>query len=230
MAQDTVNKPASSPIRAEDIQSIPGNSHNEKATTKPKKDIKAVIDEPVKLKKKGLGQKFKQMIVGDSAQDVGSYLLFDVMVPAAKNLFYDLVTQGAGRMMWGGAAPGQSPRYGGRPGYNDYAGTSNRFIRPSSTSNGQPMSLKQSNQAASANMQFQEILYPTRGSAERVLDSMLEALDAYNVVSVADLYTFAGVSGDYTYEKYGWTDLRDARIRQSADGWFIQFPPSKVID
>ena len=59
-----------------------------------------------------------------------------------------------------------------------------------------------------------------RADAEEVLDSMLATIDKYGIVSVADMYDLVGITGNYTDNKYGWTDLRSARIERERDGGY----------
>lgn len=72
-----------------------------------------------------------------------------------------------------------------------------------------------------------------RAKAERVLDTMMDALERYPSVSVADLYDIAGVSnivGDFTDKNYGWTDLSDAKIRRArGGGFFLDLPKAEDI-
>ena len=53
---------------------------------------------------------------------------------------------------------------------------------------------------------------------------MEELLERFEVVSVADLFDMAGISCNYTDNKYGWTDLRDARVARVSDGYVIRLP------
>jgi hypothetical protein len=54
-------------------------------------------------------------------------------------------------------------------------------------------------------------------------------MDQYKVVSLADLYSAAGVSYDYTYNNYGWTDISDARVVRDSEGWILKFPKAMPI-
>ena len=53
---------------------------------------------------------------------------------------------------------------------------------------------------------------------------MEELLERFDVVSVADLFDMAGISCNYTDNKYGWTDLRNARVERVRDGYIINLP------
>src|SRR5690606_24426648 len=79
---------------------------------KPK--IKQVTSGTVVERKKSLGSKFKETFAGDDAQSVGNYLLFDVIIPATKNLISDMVSQGIERLLFGTSAPRRGTLSSGR--------------------------------------------------------------------------------------------------------------------
>ena len=57
-----------------------------------------------------------------------------------------------------------------------------------------------------------------------------EALDTYQSVSVADLYSAVGITADWVDNKVGWTDLRMARIRKTIDGYVLDMPRPVSIE
>ena len=77
---------------------------------------------------------------------------------------------------------------------------------------------------------YNDIVFSNRGDAEEVLSEMLEILEHFEVVSVADLFDLAGFSFKYTDEKYGWTNLQDARVERVCGGYTIRLPKATNID
>ena len=77
---------------------------------------------------------------------------------------------------------------------------------------------------------YDDIILDTRREAEDVLNRMDDLIDAYGMVSVADLYDLVGVSGNYTDNKYGWTNLRNAEVRRTRDGYLIKLPKALPFD
>ena len=69
-----------------------------------------------------------------------------------------------------------------------------------------------------------DYIFETRTTAEKTLDDMIETLELYKVVTVADLATLMGVTGTYTDVNYGWTDLSKARISRVRLGFAISLP------
>ena len=58
---------------------------------------------------------------------------------------------------------------------------------------------------------------------------MDELIDQYGVVSVGDLYDLVGVTGAYTDNNYGWTDLRTASVVRTRDGYMIKLPRALAL-
>ena len=77
---------------------------------------------------------------------------------------------------------------------------------------------------------YDDIILSTRGEAEDVLTRMDELMDKYGLVRVADLYDLVGITGNYTDNKYGWTNIRNAKITRLRDGYMIEMPRAVPID
>ena len=77
---------------------------------------------------------------------------------------------------------------------------------------------------------YDELYFETRGEAEDVLDRMREIVSNYGIVSVADLYELAGVVGNYTDQRYGWTGLRNTDDVRTRYGYQIRLPRAMVIE
>lgn len=55
-------------------------------------------------------------------------------------------------------------------------------------------------------------------------------ISVYGMVSVADLYDLIGVTGNYTDNKYGWTDIRSASVVRVRDGYIVKMPKAMPLD
>ena len=58
---------------------------------------------------------------------------------------------------------------------------------------------------------------------------MDEIMEEYGIVRVADLYDLVGITGDYTDNKYGWTNIRSAEVVRVRDGYKIKMPRAMPI-
>ena len=52
----------------------------------------------------------------------------------------------------------------------------------------------------------------------------------YGTVSVADLYDLVGISGNYTDNKYGWTNIRNAEPIRVRDGYMLKLPKALPLN
>ena len=68
------------------------------------------------------------------------------------------------------------------------------------------------------------ILFDSRETAENVLEASKEIINKYGVVTVADMYDLAGLDAPYTGQKYGWVDLKEAKIIRVRSGYKLVLP------
>ena len=77
---------------------------------------------------------------------------------------------------------------------------------------------------------YNDIVLTRRGEAEDVLDRMFELIDTYGLVRVADLYDLVGITGNYTDNKYGWTNIQNADIVRVKGVYMIRLPRAITIN
>ncbi len=192
------------------------NSHRSKEQAhEPIEDkkIEKVVTGTVKQRKKtGLSRAASTFMPGD-VDSVKSYILMDVLVPSIKRAISDIVCNGINMLL------GESTR--GKGGNSIGAKVSYRqYYRDPDERRDYAMPRAQ----AQAQYSYDDIVFDNRGDAEEVLYRMEELLERFEVVSVADLFDMAGISCNYTDNKYGWTDLRSAHVERVRDGYIINLP------
>ena len=77
---------------------------------------------------------------------------------------------------------------------------------------------------------FDDLKFEKRGDADEVLSTLDDLLNRYPSVSVADLNELVGITGRYTDNKYGWTDIRQAYIERTRDGYILRMPKAIPLD
>jgi hypothetical protein len=202
-----------------DRNDIVSNSHRAKTqATLPEKKIEKVIKGTAKTKKKTEISKFKDVFIAEDAKNVKSYIVMDVLIPAAKKAVSDIVTNGIDMILYG-EARGKDRRRdsGSRVSYTKY------YERD------RDRDYDRRRERRSV-YDYDDIILDTRREAEDVLNRMDDLIDAYGMVSVADLYDLVGVTGNYTDNKYGWTNLRNAEVRRTRDGYLIKLPKALPFD
>lgn len=199
-------------------ENLPDNSHksrNEKPEPPEVKRAEKVVHGKVKTKKNDM-RKLTDIFISEDVGNVKSYIVMDVIVPAVKKAIYDLIVGTLDMSLYGGRGNGKRPG-ADRVSYKDYNGVSrrdDRFYGGSKTTSG---------------YSYDDIVVETRGEAEAVLSRMDEIMEEYEIVRVADLYDLVGVTGDYTDNKYGWTNIRNAEIVRVRDGYKIKMPRALPI-
>lgn len=200
---------------------IPGNSHKEREKARPqllkpnepsKEVATKIVEGKVVIRKQPWYKKALRGMVADDVQNVGDYILIDIIVPAFKNLLRDAAVGGIDRTLYG------SGRQRDRS-YSQNGGIRRRYEQMYEEPNRRSMSRE-----ARARHDFDEIFLDSRDEALSVIDSLVERVERYGSASVGDLYDNLGVSGGWADRDWGWTDLRDAGVRQSRGGFLLDLP------
>jgi hypothetical protein len=74
-----------------------------------------------------------------------------------------------------------------------------------------------------------EIILASKADAEAVLEEMMDVINDYDVVSVADLNACLGRPSSYVDNNWGWTILKPVDIRQIREGFLLDLPPAEAI-
>lgn len=206
---------------------LPSNSHRVKKPI-PKdeeKNIAKVVTGPVVKQPKPLGRRFLDTFFGGDAQGVVAYVIKDVLVPAAKDMIADAVSTGIERLIFGevrssGRRSGfRSTSSGGYVSYNRFSsGTVGRDENPRDISRN-----------ARSSHNFDEIILASRAEAQEVISRLFDLVSQYEAATVSDLYELVGVSGNYTDEKWGWTDIRGAGVTRVRNGWLLDLPKPEFL-
>ena len=194
------------------------NSHKAKEAGPPKEEVKKIIKGGVVQKKAPLGKKFKESLFGGTLVAAGHYILYDVLIPALQALLVDSIRGGSERLVYGEKVNPGIRRDGNRS-YVNYGGYSNQgqgvIRRPQ-----QPA--QDLNRAARHN--FDMNILETKGDAEDVLSQLVGLVDQYGQASVGDMNTLLGITGDFTDQKWGWTNLSSAYVSRVREGYLINLP------
>ena len=193
------------------------NSHRSKedqSNSVEKKEISKVVTGKV-VKKKNVGRKLTDMFISEDVNNIKSYVIMDVLVPAVKKAISDIVTNGIDMMLYGETGRTKKTSSGSisyRDYYDSNRNRDNRYT------------------ASRTRYSYDDIVLDSRAEAEEVLVRMQEIIDTYQVVSVADLYDLVGIRGNFTDNKYGWTNIRNASVEHVRDGYMLKLPKALAID
>lgn len=188
---------------------LPSNSkHTER------KKIEQVTKSAVTKKKQTFGTKAVAAFIGEDIDNVGQYILYDVLIPATKNLISDMVSQGVERLLFGESTPRRSGGAGtSRVSYGSYS-------RPGSA----PGNSRPASPRSRRYHDFSDIELESRDEAYLVLDRLGDLVDEYGLATVADLYDLCGITTEYTDENWGWTSSRHMSVIRTRRGYALQLP------
>lgn len=212
----------------------PSNSNKQKKTevpakeTEPKK-VEQITSGNVVRRKKPLGKRFAETFVGGDAKGVVGYVVYEVLIPAARDMVADAGREAIERMLYGEQRSphrrGGSARPSGANGYVSY----NRFAPGQSSSRNDDPRPSLSRKAR-ASHDFDEIILASRVEAEEVIDRLFDLVSRYESATVADLYEMVGVTGNYTDDKWGWSDIRGAGVTRVRNGYLLDLPKPEPLD
>ena len=198
------------------MENYPSNSHKAREEVAEKK-VEKVVSGKTSTKKKSGMRKLSDTFLSEDVSNVKSYIFSEVLLPAAKKLVSDIVTNGIDMLLYGEIKnkKGNSSKVSYSRYYDDRRDRSRDYRSP----------------VVRNNFDYDEIIFETRGDAEAVLDAMYDILNQYKVVSVAELYDLASITThNYTCNNYGWIDLRGSSVVHVRDGYILKLPRALSID
>lgn len=202
-----------------DYKSNSNKSKTEAVRQAEEKRVEKVVTGKVVTKKKSGFSKFAGEFISEDAKNIKSYVIGDVLIPAFKKAISDIITDGIDIILYGGNGRSRSGRFNAdRVSYRSYY------------DDHRPSDRLTTSRYSSNSYSYDDIILDSRGEAEEVLARMDELMDTYGLVRVADLKDLVGITGSYTDNKYGWTNIRNAEIVHVRDGWMIKMPRAVAID
>lgn len=210
------------------MEQFPSNSRRPVRGKDEPKQVDRVTTGEVVRRKTPLSRRMSRNLIGGDAQSVWGYVFGDVLIPAARDMVADAVTGGVERMIFGDSSPGRARRMkSGSAGHTSY----NRYSSSTSTGrSGRDEPRRDISRRARATHSFDEIILPNRVDAEEVIDRLYEMVEKYEVATVMDLYGLLGVASNYTDDKWGWTDLRNADVSRVKGGYLLNLPKPEPTD
>lgn len=205
---------------------FPSNSETSKKSVVDDKNIQRVTSGDAVRRKKSLRKQFSETFVAGDAKSAIRYVIFDVMLPAAKDMIVESGSQGIEKLIFGDSRRrrGSTSPQAGATGYVSY----NRYSmgdRPGPASSQRAMSRQ-----SRARHNFDEIVLGERSEAEEVIDQLFDVVSRYESATVADLYELVGLASAHTDHKWGWTDLHGAGVSRIRGGYLLDLPEPVPLD
>jgi len=201
----------------------PSNSRNREPQGEKEKPVKVIKGKVVKVKK-SLGKKFLETFIGEDIENITSYIIHDVLIPAAKSMLYDTVNGSFKMALFGDRKGNNTRRDGGvsTVSYNNCSSSGDQRLNDRIRESIVPRN--------KSRFDFDDIRLDSRGEAEEVLSHLVDLVLDYGQATVADLYDLVGIRVEYTDNKYGWRSLNRAEVERVRDGWLIRLPKPIQLD
>lgn len=172
-------------------------------------------------RKKSPGSNLLKSFLGEDIGSVGGYIIHEVLIPAAKDTLREVVSGGIERLLFGEEGSRSSKRH------RDSGRTVVSYGQYYNDRRTEPKKRRYSGRSRPV----EEVIIVNRGEANDALEALQDILDDYQVVSVADMYEIVGFDGgDWSDAKWGWKDLRDARVIRVHEGYLLDLPDTIYID
>lgn len=216
---------------------FPSNSQRPRRTepAREEKKVERVTESEAIRRKKPLGKRLRETFVGGDTHTVWEYVVFEVLVPAAKDMVTDAATQGIERMVFGETRSTTRRNYSRQPsgGFGATGRVSyDRYSSPNAAGRaaGRDEARASMSSRGRAMHDFDEIIIPTRAEADETLEQLFDLISKYKSASVADLYAMIGVTSQYTDDRWGWYDLRGSGVTRTRQGYLLDLPKPEPLD
>lgn len=203
-----------------------GEKPKEATPTTDRKPVRVIVDAGLVQNKKPLGRKIAEVFGGESMSSVRDHIVTEVLLPQMKEMLFDSLITGARRSIFGAD---RNPSTGDRTRGTKYA-YNQQFVSPNKGYGNSAPSNRNVDVDSRGPNDFRDYLFPSRGQAEEIVDNLIAVLDQYGTVSVHELKAMIGKTGEFTDQKWGWKNLREAGVSRDRDGYRLDLPKLVSLD
>lgn len=182
-----------------------------------------IAPKSTKIAQKTFRQELKDAFISPEVHDVKRYIVFDVVIPAVKQTFRNLIVNTLDMSLFGSVRANQKPGQQGNTTYVQYDrayNSQNDYTKPK--------------KAAGSYIRVNElnrIVFEDKNDAIEVLNYLFSNIEEYNVASVADFISAAKQDVVSIHHKWGWYDLKGSSVEELPDGrgYWISMPHPQAI-
>lgn len=202
---------------------------------------KVTPTEPLKLRgdtkaKHSIWRSVRDEFVSEDAPSVGNYILWDIVIPALKNMISDM-GHGAIDIALGT----DSRRYRGRSSRGDSYVSYNRMYDDRDYYGGRKRRRRDWDDdydddyypRSRRREEPSDIGFRYKEDADDVLEMMISYLERYPEIGVPVAYFYDKIGrtipGNFTDEDWGWTDLSRTKVVPHGGRWYIDFPKVRPL-
>lgn len=204
-----------------DRSMLPPNKKTDTTERREEKSTAPKLEPVVKRgtvvrQKQPIGKRIRSLFIADDIEDVGSYLVDDLIIPFIKNTVVDLVEI----IMFGQTSVrrtrrGRNDRYSNLP--TDYSAKYSPRDRDRTRSRRR-------------GTDYKNIVITDPKDARELVDSIQKRIALYGSANVGDLLELIDETPTYTDLAYGWKDPDQIGLRRVGQGWLIDVDDAEPLD
>lgn len=190
--------------------------------------------EPVvkgKRKKKSAGKLLMDSFIHEDSQSISEFIVYDVVIPALKDMFFEMITGSSSRILFGDDRGSRTYRGASR---GVVVNNTDKYHSSYKTTPQAPpwrQDPREGRKVAGSNRTTtDDVVVSSRQEGLEVLERLQDYLDVYSDVPVAVLNDLTGITSEPMDEKYGWRDLRGADVKYIRGEWVIIMPRAIYLD
>ena len=185
------------------------------------REVKKVIKGNASFAKPSLLRRIRNTFISDDASNVGSYIVDDIIVPSIQDGIMNSIISAA-TMIFG---------RGRGPYYRSYNNVSRASWRQPDRYDNTPYDrygYRRDDRASDyrSTRSYKDVELDSYEDMMDVIHELYSLLERYHMVRVADYFSAAGLTGEFTDNQWGWYDLppRIAPRRTMSGRWTIDLP------
>lgn len=199
-------------------QLLPSNSltHIEDGDIKTSSKI---IKGSVKMKEKPILMR----LFGESARAVGFSILWDILIPSAKDIISEIIDNTKEIVLYG-----EDRSYRTK---NIRRNRDRSYVSYNSIYDDRRKEKRSAVKTIQSRHKFDDVVFESRPDAEEVLSNLVDLVDQYGVATVSDFYTAAGLESAWADNKWGWDNLSSSEVKRDREGYVLVLPkPEQLTD
>jgi hypothetical protein len=198
------------------------------AAVKEKAEVRQIARSKVTRRKKPLHRKFIEAFRPEDGSGFVEYTLLEVLVPGIKDAVADAATNTIEAALGVDRPRSHRRRHGGGGGYTSYNRMSSG--RPRGRRDRDRDDRDDDRRSRRSARRDDEFIVGSRVEAEEILETMIEVIGKYDVVTKRELLSMLGEPHTFADEDWGWTDLRGSRIHRVGRDYLLDLPRIEELD
>ncbi len=189
----------------------PSQSHK----THEPREVVPVTRNPGRIRKAPWGRRLRETVIQGDAESAWTSMIWNSFLPGLADQIESAMHEGLSTLFGGGTSVYRRERRQG----------GSRISRHSPDrvlGGGRPEERISRNDRTRQDVSVIEI--DSRAEAETVLERLLDSIDQFDVVTLAEFYQLVQITPDHTDFGFGWDDLGGSKIVHSKGVYFLDLP------